>query len=154
MPGIVAVEPFLEVIGVTLAVAAITDGLELGIGQGRPPLPVDGAAEPRIPYLIIYSIQWDTLYDSPPMSSDQDVPLAFQTTSVGATAQQARAVDDWVRRKLTALSPSTGTWVTAVVVPGLNIMGRRCVSAGGEDSDVRLTSVPSRFVFDVSAAGA
>ncbi len=146
MPGVVEIESFLGVIGEVLTTIP-----GLGVGHGRPPLPAQGEKEPELPYTILYSIPWDT-YDSPPMSSDQDVPLAFQTTTVGATAQQARLADDRVRAKLVAMSSSTHTWETAIVAPGLVIMGRACTLAGGEDSDVRLTSIPSRFVFYVSTA--
>lgn len=144
MPGTVDIEVALEAVGEMLVTIA-----GLGVGQGRAPLPPDGADDPELPYVIVYSIPWD-FYDFLPMSSDQDVPLAFQTTTVGATAQQARFNDDRIRAKLTEISPVTGTWVTPLVIPGMTVMGRRCTMAGGEDPDVRLTSVVSRYVLDVS----
>lgn len=120
-----------------------------GCEIGEAPAPAEGEASPGTPYSILYPLPWD--YFGPPMSPEQDAPIAFQLTTVGHTGQQSLFNAGRVRRRLVAMDPATGTYVTPIVVAGLTITGRACTTAGGLDPDAKVKSAVDRFVFWATA---
>lgn len=121
-----------------------------GCEIGEVPAPVGDDEAPGFPYVIVYPIGWD--YAGPPHSHEADAPVAFQVTTVGATAQQALFNAGRVRRLLVEMSPSTGEYVTIIAVPGVSIMGRACTTAGALEPEPAIHSAIDRFVFYLTPA--